>query len=387
LTTSDVIIIGGGISGTAAAYHLAREGVRVTLVERGALGSMASGWTLAGVRQSGRHAAELPLAQAAVRRWEGLAEELEADVEYRQEGNLRLALSTAETATIRQVVADGTAAGIAMTYLPDNAALREVAPALAEDIVAASFCPTDGHANPDLTVRAFAAAAVRFGAAIRPHSHVDRILVDGDRVTGVALEDETLSAETVIVAAGVYTPRLLGPLGLDLPLKITHVPAVQSVPLPPILAQVLGVAAAGFAGRQQADGRFRLTGGSIAWSTDENHSHHTAESVLPQAAQVQDTIAQATRLVPALRTARIARVWGGLIDQTPDAIPVIERSPAVDGLVIAAGFSGHGFCLGPATGQVLAELATGQSPSLPIAPFRLARFAGDVTQAAAHLHG
>ncbi len=382
---SDVIIIGGGISGTAAAYHLARDGVRVTLVEREALGSMASGWTLAGVRQSGRHPAELPLAQAAVRRWEALAAELGADVEYRQEGNLRLALTEAETATIRQVVADGDAAGIEMSYLPDNASVRAVAPALAEDIVAASFCPTDGHANPDLAVRAFAAAAVRHGAIIQPHTTVERILVHADRVTGVTTADGDLAAQSVVVAAGVYTPRLLAPLGLDLPLRITHVPAVQTVPMPPTLAQVLGLASAGFAGRQQADGRFRLTGGSQTWATDD--SHHTVDNVQPQAIQVVNTIAKATRLVPALNEARVARVWGGLIDQTPDALPVIEHSPAIDGLVIAAGFSGHGFCLGPVTGQILAELATGRTPSLPIEPFQLARFASHVHEEAVQLHG
>ncbi len=383
MVSSDVIIIGGGISGTAAAYHLARDRARVTLIERGAVGSMASGWTLAGVRQSGRHRAELPLARAAVRRWEGLAKELGADVEYRQDGNLRLALTDKQTTTIRQVVADGSAAGIAVTYLPDTAAVRAVAPALTEDVVAASFCPTDGHANPDLTVRAFAAAAARLGATFRPHLTVTRILTAGGRVSGVATPDEEFAADTVIVATGIYTSRLLAPLGLELPLSVGHVPVVQTIPLPSTLAPVLGLAAAGFAGRQQVDGRFRLSGGTRDWDEGE----HTAENIQPRADQVADTIAKATRLLPALRAARIARVWGGLLDRTPDALPVIERSPDIEGLVIAAGFSGHGFCLGPITGQILAELAMGHPSSQPIEPFRLARFAGEVATAPSQLHG
>src|SRR2546430_14015989 len=101
---SDVVIIGGGISGTAAAYELARTGASVTLVEKGALASMASGWTFGGVRQSGRHSSELPLAQAAVCRWVTLAEELGADIEYRQEGNLRVARTPEEVRIVTDLV-------------------------------------------------------------------------------------------------------------------------------------------------------------------------------------------------------------------------------------------------------------------------------------------
>jgi sarcosine oxidase subunit beta len=157
--SSSVIIIGGGISGTAAAWELARHGVSVTLLERGDMASMASGWTLAGVRQSGRHPAELPLAQAAVKRWENLSEELGDDVEYRQNGNLRLALTPDDVPAIRNVVATGNAAGIPMTYLETVADVHEIAPALTSDLEGASFCATDGHANPQKTVAAFAAAA------------------------------------------------------------------------------------------------------------------------------------------------------------------------------------------------------------------------------------
>ena len=125
-----VVVIGGGISGVAAAYELARNGVRVTLLERGELASMASGWTLAGVRQSGRHPAELPLAAAAVARWSTLDEELEADTEYRQNGNLRLALSESDVPTIRGVVETSAAAGIPIEYLESVDEIRAIAPAL-----------------------------------------------------------------------------------------------------------------------------------------------------------------------------------------------------------------------------------------------------------------
>lgn len=382
---SQVVIIGGGISGAATAYELARNGVSVTLLERGDLASMASGWTLAGVRQSGRHPAELPLAAAAVARWTGLDEELGAETEYRQQGNLRLALSEADVPTIKRVVETSTAAGVEITYLDSIKEIHAVAPALSDEIYGASFCPTDGHANPIKAVLAFAAAAKRYGATIRTGVEVTGIATAGGKVTGVETTDGPVGADIVIVAAGIYTPQLLAPLGLTLPLRINHVPAVQTVPVPPMLDQVIGIASGKFAGRQQVDGRFRLTIGGSAWGGGDRHDQY---NVQPKLEQVRDTIEFAIRIVPALQELRVAQVWGGLLDLTPDALPVIERSSEVEGLIIGAGFSGHGFCLGPITGQILADLAVFGSTELPIDAFQLSRFAGPAPDAESlTLHG
>jgi sarcosine oxidase subunit beta len=381
--SNPVIIIGGGISGTATAWELARHGVGVTLLEQGSLASMASGWTLAGVRQSGRHPAELPLAGAAVKRWEHLAEELDTDVEYRQYGNLRLALEESDVATIRQVVADGNAAGIPMTYLDGVDAVHEVAPALTSKLAGASFCPTDGHANPQKAVEAFAAAAVRAGATVRTGITVLGIDTDGGRVTWVQTSEGPIAAERVIVAAGIYAPKLLAPLGIDIPLNVVIVPMIQTEVVEPLLDQVLGIPTGGFAGRQQADGRFRLSGSSIPW----DEPAHNAENVTPTLAQMAATIEWSTRLVPALEGVRATKIWAGLIDKTPDALPVIEASPEVEGLVIATGFSGHGFCLGPVIGEILADLATEGVTRHPIAPFARRRLDTLDHAEAVTLHG
>ncbi|MFN8500107.1 MAG: FAD-binding oxidoreductase [Anaerolineae bacterium] len=381
---TDVVIIGGGISGVAAAYELAGAGASVTLVEKGDLASMASGWTLAGVRQSGRDAAEMPLAVAAVRRWERLADELDADIEYRQDGNLRLARTEDEVAAIARVVADGRAARLPVEYLDGDAA-RRLAPALAPSILAASYCPTDGHANPLKVVGAFAAAAARRGATIMTRTEALGIEVAGGRVAGVRTPCGLYPADVVVVAAGVYADRLLAPLGIRLPITVRHVSAIGTTPLPPLLRQVLGVGAGDFAARQQVDGRFRMTGsgGDWQWPT----SGLTADAVQPPIADVAAVLGRATAVLPALADARIARVWGGLIDMTPDALPILERAPEIDGLVIAAGFSGHGFCLGPITGRIIYELATTGESSLPLAPFRRARFDDPIGQTPMTLHG
>lgn len=378
-----VIIIGGGISGAAAAWELARHGVSVTLLERGDLAAMASGWTLAGVRQSGRHPAELPLARAAVRRWELLAEELGHDIEYRQHGNLRLALTPQDVSAIKKVVVDATSAGIPTTWLDGAEAVHEVAPALTSDLVGASFCPTDGHANPRLTVLAFAEAAKRAGAEIRTGVQVVGIETDGRRVTGVKTALETIPAERVIVAAGIYSPRLLDPLGIHIPFNIVVVPGIQTEVVKPMLDQVLGIPSGGFAGRQRADGRFRITGSSIPWAATE----HNDDNVMPTLFQVGKVVAWSTRLIPALANIRATRIWGGLIDKTPDALPVIEATPEIDGLIVAAGFSGHGFCLGPVTGEILADLAIEGVTRHPIAPFARARLDGIRETEAVRLHG
>jgi sarcosine oxidase, subunit beta len=384
-TKPDVIVIGGGISGTATAWELANRGCRTTLLEAGSLASMASGWTLAGIRQSGRHVAELPLAEAAVKRWPGLAEALGVHtVEYRQEGNLRLALTDEDIPMIHTVVEEGRHAGIEMHFLDSNVAIREIAPALACDIPAASWCPTDGHANPSKCVLAFAAAARRAGSDIRTETPVRTLHVSGNRVTGVEIDGEVLESGAVVVAAGIYAPRLLAPLDLDIPVSITLVPAIQTVPTAhPTLRPVLGQARGGMALRQQVSGHFRITGAAEPWHGET----HTRDNVQPTMRQVSSLAAAADRVVPGLCDAGVNTVWGGLIDLTPDALPVIEKVPEYDNLVVATGFSGHGFALGPVTGEILADLAVEDSTHHPIAPFARARLAGQSTQEALTLHG
>ncbi len=387
MRNTGVVVIGGGISGAAATYELARTGAKVTLLEQKSLASMASGWTLAGVRQSGRHPAELPLATAAVARWERLGDELGADVEYRREGNLRLARFPEEVPVIQAIVAEQRDLGLDLTYLPDNAAVREIAPAIAESVLSASYCPTDGHANPIATVEAFAQAAARHGATLHTETAVTAIDVSGGRIHGVRSSEGDFAADVVVVAAGVHTAQLCAPLGLDLPIQVSRVAVVQTVPLPPLIQQVLGTAGADFAGRQEVGGRFRLTGGGQPWPHRPEDLAQNDDQVRPPAADVIAALTRGIEVLPALGETSVARVWGGLLDMTPDALPIIERVPEFDGLVVAAGFSGHGFCLGPITGQIVCELVGKGTTSLPIQPFTWNRFAAMSGLAGATLHG
>ncbi|TAJ33288.1 FAD-binding oxidoreductase [Bosea sp. (in: a-proteobacteria)] len=383
----EVVIVGGGISGAAAAYEIARAGHSVTLFEARELAAMASGWTLGGVRQSGRDPAELPLARAAVERWSGLDEELGAATGYRRKGNLRLARTEAEAEIIRNLVADQRALGLEIEYLTGQEAIHAVAPAIGPSILAASFCPGDGHADPVPATRAFAAAAVRHGAVIREGTPVRALLRQGERVTGIeTASGERIEADRVVLATGIHAPELLAPLGLSLPLAVKRVCVLQTVPLPPVFEQVFGVANADAAGRQEVDGRLRVTTGIGDWPHEP--AGWNADSLAPRTADIATLIGRVSPILPAIAEAGLARVWGGLIDLTPDALPAIDARTGIEGLVLAAGFSGHGFGIGPVTGEIVADLALGRQPRFDLSPFELGRFAGRSAPAAPlSLHG
>lgn len=368
----DVVVVGGGITGVATALALARAGVEVTLLEARDLAAMASGWTLGGVRQSGRDHAEIPLATAAVDIWRTLHEDLEADVEYRQGGNLRLARTEQEVETIRSMVTAQVALGLPLQLVSGHDAVREIAPALAPTVLAASYCATDGHANPIKTVRAFANAARRAGAVIREGLPINRVVLEHGKIVGVETPDGAIPAGCVVLATGLHTSELLAPLGLALPLRSQIVSVLQTVPAAPMFEQVFGVANGDCAGRQELDGRFRVTTGISDWP------HPLAgwqpDHLQPSCATVLEMIRRIGAVLPIIHETGVARVWGGLIDLTPDGLPVIDAPEGIDGLVVAAGFSGHGFGIAPIVGLMAAELARGITPSLSLDSFRLARF-------------
>ncbi|MBK9083392.1 MAG: FAD-binding oxidoreductase [Rhizobiales bacterium] len=381
--TTDFLIIGGGVTGVAAALALAEAGARVRLIERSRLAAMGSGWTLGGVRQSGRHPAELPLARAAVERWSALDARLGGRPGYRKRGNLRLARTDAEAEIIAALVRDQARAGLEIDYL-DGAAARALAPALSPAIVAASFCPGDGHADPINAVTALADEAARLGARIDSGVEATALISRGDRVIGAQTSEGAIEAQSVIVACGVGAPRLLSPLELPLPLALKIVLVLQTVPVAPMFEQVFGVANADCAGRQEIDGRLRVTTGIGDWP----HAREawSEDALQPRARDVAALIARAGAILPALLDAGVARVWGGLIDLTPDGLPALDAPRP--GLVVASGFSGHGFGIGPISGEIVADLALGRASRFDLAPFRLARFAAhEGAQAPLTLHG
>ena len=190
---------------------------------------------------------------------------------------------------------------------------------------------------------------------------------------GVTTDAGRIGCGACLVAGGVRSNDLLEGLSLAVPMRVTTTTVIQSDPVPPLLEQVLGTATANFAARQQIDGRMRVSGGSRPWHCVIEEG--ATPAVRPTFDAIAATITVGTAALPALRDLRLSRFWTGLIDLTPDALPVIESAPEVDGLVIACGFSGHGFGIAPVTGRVLRDLILGDPPLLPLDAFRRARFA------------
>ncbi|MFT4960460.1 MAG: sarcosine oxidase subunit beta [Paracoccaceae bacterium] len=386
MSQPDILVVGAGITGASAALELARSGQKVEVIERYGPAAMASGWTLAGVRQSGRDPAELAMSRLAVALWSELDRVLEAETGYRQHGNLRLARSAQEFETIRDLVTEQSAAGLDMQFLPDLAATRDVVPALSEQVVAASWCASDGSADPIATVSAYLGMAQKLGATSSIGEEVQELIVTKGRITQVVTNLRILSPGSVILASGVLINRLLDPMGLALPLRRPVVTVLRTMPAPKILGPVLGVANADMAARQENSGRFRISSGAEDSGTLAELDGKPL--VRPTMRGVMGTIRRVAKVLPALAGAEVEAIWGGMLDMTPDALPVIDKVPGVHNLVVAAGFSGHGFGIGPVTGPLAADLALDRSLRLDVQAFRFDRFAGR-TQADAllTLHG
>ncbi len=386
----DVAVIGAGISGCATAYALAKTGARVVLIDRFGPAAMASGWTLAGVRQSGRDPAEMPLAIEAVAIWQTLHEELGAPTHYTRRGNLRLARNAAEHAEIRTMVAKQRALGLHLDFLPDNQTVRDIAPAISEAIPGASYCPTDGHADPQAVSAAYIAALSRLGVTLAMGEDVKAIDVSGGKLSGIQTNTRQIGLDSVVLAGGVLGNTLLEPIGLSVPIRTPMVAVIRSVPVAPVLEQVIGVCGGDWAGRQEVNGRLRITSGMLDWSGRMETVKTGAGDrplIRPPLSSLQAIIQKLDHLLPDLSKTPIEDCWAGLLDLTPDALPVLDHAPGVEGIVVGMGFSGHGFCLGPVTGQILSDLVTGRQPVHDLSSFKFNRFDSNSPQAKLELHG
>lgn len=413
---ADVVIIGGGIIGITAALFLAQRGISVAVCEKGEVGHEQSGRNWGWVRVMGRDPGEIPMALEAQRLWEGMAEIVGADVGFSRAGIVYVADTKAQLAEQEEW------AELARPYqlgtrVLTNSEIADVLPGVRRRFAGAMVTPQDARAEPWKAVPAIARKVRALGGHILTQCAVRGLETTAGRVSGVITEHGTIACTTAVLAGGAWTRLFLGNMGIDFPqLRILgSVMATEPLEGPPIHA----VGASNFAFRKRADGGYTIArrGASEAhivpdsfrlffdflpalykqrheirlalgdrfveeaktprrWTMDEKTPFEETRIFDPKPSQ--KLLDEAKRAVidafPAFAGMKVANAWGGVIDATPDAVPVIGEVPRLPGFFIASGFSGHGFGIGPGAGRLVADLVSGRTPSLDPRTFRLDRF-------------
>jgi glycine/D-amino acid oxidase-like deaminating enzyme len=389
LDRADVLVIGGGVLGCAALYHLARRRVDVALVERGELNREASG-SNAGtlhVQMPGKHfrlnydrpdlgaverdhvGATDRLYADAARMWRTLEADLDADLGVRRHGGLMVAETEEDLARLDRKSRLERPFGIE-TEIVTTREMLAIAPHLSERLAGAAFCPEEGFANPLLAAPAYVRAAARHGARVHRHARAIGIERVGTRFR-VRTAAGTVEAGRVVCAAGAQTPEVAAMVGLRLPIVPHALQVMVTEPRPPVLAQLIQHASRGLSLRQTPHGTFVVGGGWPAQPVAEDGER--PQTVLPSIAGSARVLSD---VLPCAAGARVIRAWAGMTTATGARNRVgfvgeYAREPGF--FVLMAG--GWGFALSPVLARLLAELVCDGAPSLSLDEFSVARWA------------
>jgi sarcosine oxidase subunit beta len=310
------------------------------------------------------------LARAAIARWPTLADELQADLHYRRGGHLMVAEQEDEANILQRLVQRQQELGFAEVAFLDRKTVLELVPGLGEQVVAGSFSPVSGHADPRLTTRAFANAARRHGAIYWTSTECLALHRVADRVIGAQTERGPVQAEQTILATGAWSQDLASSAGLQVPLRTRALQVLRSTPAPPgVLGPVLSAVGRTLSLKQQASGALILGGGWLGDPTSDGHSY-----TLREASRVGNW-ATACGVFPLVRQLECVGAWGGLQAHSPDDLPFIGSFSRLAGLTLAFG-SWYGFALSPAIGSAVADHVAGRpTPELDeLTPDRIAQF-------------
>ncbi|MGF6723488.1 sarcosine oxidase subunit beta [Paraburkholderia sp. GAS41] len=371
-TEADVVIVGGGFMGVAAAFFLRQRGRSVILLERGLVGQQASGVNFGNVRRQGRYLPQLPLANRSREIWGKLPELIGHDAEFLATGHIRVCYRQEQDEAFDVYAREAAQYGLKLDVYR-GAAMRAKFPFLGPEVRAASHAPIDGHANPRLAAPAFGRAAVRAGAQIEENTEIATVEKDGDTFRATSIDGRVFCAPNLLITAGAWGSRLSAQFGEAVPIAIHGPQMAVTEPVPYGLTPVVGVSSPHIEEvvyfRQVKRGNIVIGGCARGPAfLDERRA-----KVLPESTLLQ--FRQAARVAPALSRLNIIRVWSGVEGYMPDDRPIMGRSGKVDGLYYAFGFCGHGFQLGPGVGDVMAELIDTGATRTPIEPFAIERFA------------
>jgi glycine/D-amino acid oxidase-like deaminating enzyme len=361
---ADVVVVGGGIVGAFTALRLAQKNRAVYLIDKGDIGRESTGRCGGGVRQQYRDPAELPLAMKAVDIWAGLEEEFGEPLEYRRQGSLKLLENDDDLAEAQARIQREQASGLDVVLL-SRQEVFDYAPQIGSDaaFVGGTLCVTDGTANPLLLARALGPALDNAGVRVTTQERVRRFETMGSRVISAITDLAEYRAETFVNAAGAWAADLCSSLGLHFPCTVHKSQLLITEPMSPIIRGFISFKN-GYI-RQAVDGNLHL--GIRGIPIDVLEKSLTYHALI-------DAGRYYPKIFPFIRNINIIRGFSGFTTWSPDGIPIIDKAPGLDGFYLAGGFSGHGFCLGPMVGQLLADWICDGSSALDLSKFSWSRF-------------
>lgn len=414
----DVVVIGAGIVGSSTAYELARKGLSVALLEKGIVAGEQSGRNWGWVRSQNRDFHELPLAMYSLRRWGELGDELGADLGFRRTGCLYVTKDPNELARWEIWSQQARLMGFHNESLTQTQAQDRMKGSTTR-WVGGIWSPTDGRGEPGMAAPAIVEGAKALGVSVHQNCAVRGLDIANGQVKGVWTERGLIRADAAVLAGGAWSSRFLRRHGIDLPVANIEGTALRTTPAPEVV-EAGCVTGAGYALRRRLDGgytisvpghgvvnlapqgiryaakfremmkakiakkiKYRLNGhffnGPDAWgSWDFDKASPFEKTRIMDPAPQQDLVDEAIRALvadfPVLKGIGVAGAWAGLIDTSPDLVPVVGNPAEVRGLTIATGFSGHGFALGPGAGRLASQLATNDNPFVEIDAYRVNRF-------------
>ncbi|SNB76741.1 Glycine/D-amino acid oxidase [Arboricoccus pini] len=415
--TSDVVVIGGGIVGTSTTLALARRGISVTLCEKGHIAGEQSSRNWGWVRKMGRDRREVPLVISALRLWEGMNELVGGETGFRRTGIL-YACETDEALAVRETWADEVARPYQLdSRLISGKELEELTPGMTRKLKGALYTKSDGRAEPQKAAPAIARGARAMGATVLQQCAVRGVETTGGRVSGVVTEKGRIACNAVVLAGGAWSRLFSGSLGITLPQLKVLSSVLRTAPLDGGPETAMWTSR--YAYRKRLDGGYNIADGNSnihplvpdtfaffakflpalkhewgaiqlrlddrfmtelrmpkKWDLDKATPFEQTRTLDPTPIKkLPDTaLGRLAEDFPVFKGAKVEQHWAGLIDVTPDAVPVISPVDSLPGFFIGTGFSGHGFGIGPGAGALLADLVTGATPLVDPSDFRLSRF-------------
>ena len=357
---ASVVVIGGGVIGASIAFHLAESGVSdIVLVEKGELACGSTCKAAGGVRASFSNAANIAIGLRGLEVYSRFAQDYGQEIDFTRDGYLYLLSDQTNVDVFTESVALQNSHGVPSRMITAEAAKR-ISPLIGtEGMLGACWSPEDGKATPESVVMGYAAAARRHGARIIRHCAVTDIDSSGGAITAVVTEDGRIATDTVVCAAGAWSRSIGEMVGVDIPVSPVRRQIAFTEPLTDLPASSPSLTIdfpSNFYFHPEGNGLL------LGWSDPNEPAGFNLKFELEDWLLGVGEIA-ATR-APAVLDYGITTGWAGLYEVTPDRNQIIDRSTEVEGLLIATGYSGHGFLMGPATGEIVRDLYHGKRTPL-----------------------